>query len=194
MGLEWLKEMLSRGPVESPHIPTKREYWKERMNDPVRTWCIPIPHQLYKPTASVVQGTRVWHQDSPPCLPEEEQQKIIDIIKHSWKVIHGGLYDPLVEVEGEGEKGNYSIRFKVRKAYNLELQSGDLVAHYNICKQVRKELNVIKKFRTCKVFMLVYEDEPEMTSLNIVYNPHWRRYENFEIMYRSQVQLRRARR
>ena len=175
-------------------IPTKEEYWNDRKNDQVRTWTKPIPKQEYDPMLSVMRGERVWKDEAPPCLPVEEQKHIMECIGRAAQITFGGGWDLFVEVAGEGRGKEESIRFKLRQVYNEPLKRADLQTYYNLCKQVRKELNFTKMFRTCKVFMLIYEGEPEMTSLNVVYNPHWRRYENFELMYRSQVQLRRARR
>lgn len=169
MGLKWLKEFISDGPKESPHIPTKEEYWEERKNDPDRTHTELLPSDY---------------------LTKEEQKKVVEAISMAYKIVYGGINNPLIEINPEVGP---SIRFKVRKAFNLSLKS-DPQAMYNLLKVVRREINIIKKFRTCKVFMLVYESEPEMTSLNIVYNPHWRRHEGYEIMYRTPTQLRRSRR
>lgn len=170
---------------------TIRDYWAERKERTIVWANKPIPYQFQRFTKEGV----TWHEDVPPVLSVEEQQTILNALTRACRTCYGGTAakEPFIEVRGEEGREGQSIRFQIRKAWNPFIRSNDIRSYYTLCSQVRKELNVTKKFRTCKVFMLIYEEE-EMISLNVVYNPRWRRYENFDLMYRSRTQLARARR
>lgn len=90
-----------------------------------------------------------------------------------------------------------TLKFKVRAAFNPYIKElhGDVEGYKNILQHIREKINssLNKRFKTCKVFYLDYESEPEMDSINVVFNPKWKRYENYEILFRSKRQLARAR-
>lgn len=137
-----------------------------------------------------------WKDDYPfntpvhgGVMPVDLQQELIDTLR--------SLFPEELKIEVWNE-GN-SVRFKIRKEFNKSFWGG--AVDYPYLNSVRGVLSNIrgginnrnKKFKRCKVFYLDYENEPEMNSFNVVFNPAWRRYESYEILFRSNTQLRRKR-
>lgn len=177
MSLDFFKILLEAGPICTRKI---RPYWEERedttvFNTPVRgsEW-----FRNYE--------TGGWEFKGTPVLSEEEQEWILSV----FKAVFG--QDVRVEVMCDGKD---AIKFKMRNVFNpgKEKASEDLTAYLLELRDVRKRLNKLgKKFKRCKVFYLVYESESKMTSLNVVFNKYWRRYENYEILFRNKTQARRV--
>ena len=130
--------------------------------------------------------TGEWKFRGTPVLSEEEQESILSI----FKAVFG--QDVRVEVMCDGKD---AIKFKMRNAFNpgKEKASEDLTAYLSELRKVRYELNKLgTKFKRCKVFYLIYESDSKMTSFNVVFNKHWRKYENYEILFRNKTQARRV--
>ena len=115
-------------------------------------------------------------------MPKSLQKKVIKILNK---------FDFKVEVFQE-DRG--SVKFKVRQLENerLELYPGSKVP--DLLRKIREALDN-GGFRRSKLFYLdyTYAGHPEVNSINVVYNPRWRKYESFEILFRSKTQLRRSR-
>lgn len=122
-------------------------------------------------------------------MPVDLQQELIDTLR--------SLFPEELKIEVWNE-GN-SVRFKIRKEFNKSFWGGAVDYPYlnsvrGVLSNIRRGINNRnKKFKRCKVFYLDYENEPEMNSFNVVFNPAWRRYESYEILFRSNTQLRRKR-
>lgn len=138
---------------------------------------------------STLQTKASWKDNYPfntpvqgGVMPVELQQELIDTIRSLFPE-----KNLKIEVWSEGN----SVRFKFRKEFN---KSFWLTNVREVLSNIREGINnQNKKFKRCKVFYLDYEKEPDMNSFNVVYNPKWRKYENYEILFRSRTQLRRSR-
>lgn len=115
-------------------------------------------------------------------MPKALQKKVIKILNK---------FDFKVEVFQE-DKG--SVKFKVRQLENERLELYPMSKVPDLLRKIREALDN-GGFRRSKLFYLDYTDAgyPEVNSINVVYNPRWRKYENFEILFRSKTQLRRSR-
>ena len=177
MSQDFLKILLEEDPTCSRE---RKPYWVEReestaFNTPVKgsEW-----FRNYE--------TGEWEFKGTPVLSEEEQEDILSVFKE----VFG--QDVRVEVMCDGKD---AIKFKMRNVFNPRKEKApeDLTAYLSDLQKVRYKLNKLgTKFKRCKVFYLIYESESKMTSLNVVFNKHWRRYENYEILFRNKTQARRV--
>lgn len=148
---------------------------------------------LFEPTESSIPSWKDNYPFNTPVqggvMPVTLQQELIDTIR--------SLFPESLKVEVWSE-GN-SVRFKVREEFNESFFRGAVDYPYlnsvkGVLSSIREGINNRnKKFKRCKVFYLDYENEPETNSFNVVYSPRWRKYENYEIFFRSKTQLRRSR-
>lgn len=91
--------------------------------------------------------------------------------------------DPVVEFFKEGE----TLTVKIRKRWNEWLEGLCLEDTLKLLKRLREILNAAG-FKQCKLQCSIHESDPEKTNIRIVYNPKWRRYENYEIFFRNKTQ------
>lgn len=157
----------------------KEEYWKKRKER--ISFNVPsLGEEIYTSNGMVLVP------ETGPKMPEELQVKMIDTLK--W------FFGSGVRVEVFTE--NESVRFRVLSGYNPKLITTSIVISdiEKDLSELRKRINdEDSKFKKCKLFFLKYDCEPEMNSFNVVFNANWRKYENYEILFRSKTQLRRAR-
>jgi len=157
----------------------KEEYWKKRKER--TSFNVPsLGEEIYTSTGMVLVP------ETGPKMPEELQVKMINTLR--WFFSSGVRIEVFTE--------NESVRFRVLSGYNPKL-----IAIFSDVSNIEKDLSELRKrindedskFKKCKLFFLKYDCEPEMNSFNIVFNANWRKYENYEILFRSKTQLRRAR-
>lgn len=158
----------------------KEEYWKQRKER--TSFNVPsLGEEIWTSKGMVLVP------ETGPKMPEELQVKMINALKQYLG------HSANIEIFTENE----SVRFRVLSGYNPELSTVLTVNSSSMedyLSVLREYINGIdSKFRKCKLFFLKYDCEPEMNSLNIVFNANWRKYENYEILFRSKTQLRRAR-
>lgn len=94
--------------------------------------------------------------------------------------------DPVVEFFKDGT----TLTVKIREKWNEWLEGLCLEDTLKLLKSLREILNV-SGFQKCKLQCSIHESDPEKTNIRIVYNPAWRRYENYEIFFRNKTQSRR---
>lgn len=94
--------------------------------------------------------------------------------------------EPVVEFFEDG----YSLVVKVRGKWNDWLEGIAFQYIPPILTRLRTILNM-KGFKQCKVQCSLHEKNPEKNNIRIIYNPKWRRYENYEIFFRNKTQSRR---
>lgn len=95
--------------------------------------------------------------------------------------------EPVVEFFEE----DYStLTIKVRGKWNDWLEG----VHFDYIPPILYRLRTIlnqEGFKQCKVQCSIHEKDPEKNNIRIIYNPAWRRYENYEIFFRNKTQSRR---
>lgn len=159
----------------------EQNYWKERKE---RTkFNVPsLGEEIY------IEGEKKLVPETGPKMPVELQEQMIKLLK-----VFFPCKDELnIEVFTENE----SVRFRILSGYNPGLfrSLSDLNKIEAYLSTLRCYLNDYNpKFKRCKLFYLRYDCEKEMDSFNIVFNANWKKYENYEILFRSKTQLRRAR-
>lgn len=94
--------------------------------------------------------------------------------------------DSVVEFFKEGE----TLTVKIRKRWNEWLEGLSLEDTLKFLKRLREILNA-SGFKQCKLQCSIHESDPEKTNIRIIYNPAWRRYENYEIFFRNKTQSHR---
>lgn len=101
-------------------------------------------------------------------------------------------FRPVVDDEPVVEffEDEYSLVVKVRGKWNDWLEGIAFQYIPPILTRLRTILNM-KGFKQCKVQCSLHEKNPEKNNIRIIYNPKWRRYENFEIFFRNKTQSRR---
>lgn len=97
--------------------------------------------------------------------------------------------EPIVEFFEE----EYSLVVKVRGRWNDWLEGIAFEYIPPILTRLRTILNM-KGFKQCKVQCSLHEKNPEKNNIRIIYNPKWRRYENYEIFFRNKTQSGRKKR
>lgn len=173
-----LEKLLEGGSQPREHRP----YWEEREDNTVFN----TPVKGKEMHRSIFKYDE-WEFKGEPVLPEEKQLWLIEAIQNSFFLTAPKEVRIEVLCDGEG------IKFKVRKVFNKKVETGNLVSILDNLKKLRKNINNLgKEFKTCKVFFLGYESDERYSSYNVVFNPHWRRYENYEMLFRNKTQLRRA--
>lgn len=111
------------------------------------------------------------------------------ILNGIFKLALAGLLDSEVPVV-EFFKDGVTLTVKVRKRWNEWLEGLSLEDTVKFLKRLREILNA-SGFKQCKLQCSIHESDPEKTNIRIVYNPSWRRYENYEIFFRNKTQSRR---
>ena len=142
--------------------------------------------------SDAIKAFKSWKEDYTFNTPTKEGVMSEDLQKEMLKVLQEAY--PGVKIEVWDEKN--SVRFKIRREFNYDLfQDVRVLSSVKMnLRRIRKIINEAnKKFKRCKVFYLDYANAQELDSFNIVFNPAWRRYESYEILFRSDTQLRRKR-
>lgn len=84
-----------------------------------------------------------------------------------------------------------TLTIKVRGKWNDWLEGLPLEDLVKLLQQMRKLLNAFG-YKTAKLQCSIHEGKYEgKTNIRIIYNPAWRRYENYEIFFRNKTQSRR---
>lgn len=83
-----------------------------------------------------------------------------------------------------------TLTIKVRGRWNDWLEGVHFEYIPPILYRLRTILNM-EGFKQCKVQCSIHEKDPEKNNIRIVYNPAWRRYENYEIFFRNKTQSHR---
>lgn len=96
--------------------------------------------------------------------------------------------EAVVEFFPDGE----TLTVKIRQCQNEWLEGvsqEDLLKYLSELRRILNDLDL----KTVKVQASIHldKDYKGKTNVRLVYNPHWRRYENYEIFYRCKTQSRR---
>ena len=94
------------------------------------------------------------------------------------------------EIEVEFFKDGETLTAKVRRKNNEWMEEISMIDWIYLLRNIRTYLNRWKPLRCAKV-QSSFHPNKEKTNIRIVYNPHWRRYENYEIFFRSKTQSNR---
>lgn len=88
------------------------------------------------------------------------------------------------------EEENKTLTVKIRGRWNDWLQGISFEYIPPILQRLRTLLNA-KGFKQCRVQCSIHEKDSEKSNIRIIYNPKWRRYENYEIFFRNKTQSHR---
>lgn len=134
-----------------------------------------------------------WDLHKPYIKPPEGEGMKCNMFRSVFELVlnpHLQGDTPLVEYFRE----EHSFVAKVRGKWNEWLEGLSLEDLVKLLKQMRELLNAFG-YKTAKLQCSVHEGRYEgKTNIRIIYNPKWRRYENFEIFFRNKTQSGRKKR
>lgn len=124
--------------------------------------------------------------DIPKGPYERECKEIKDILTEALSPVEGE--DLVVEFFQDGD----TLTVKVRKVWNDFLEGLSLEDLSSLLGRVRALLNKKNTYRKAKLQSSIHFGAfKEKTNIRVVYNPKWRRYENYEIFFRNRTQSQR---